>query len=283
MSDQDIWMPLYVRAFLTKTTQLSGEQAGAYLHLLLHSWLLGPLPDDDAKLARMARFSLRVWKTSLRSEVLSFFDLGPSGWTQKRLEIERLKATEISNAARRSANARWLKNKKTNDAVAHANEIRTQYSSPSPSDKKERKVPPTPKGGGSEFDLWWADYPRKDAKDGARRGYAKALKEGATAADLLDGLRRYQFNEDPKFIPMPTTWLNRGSWKAAGELRLNGQHHPAGAARQTVDRRYFTGTSHEIARLPRPQPSTHEHMAWVQAQEGFSYQLPEGFDVVDVV
>lgn len=133
MSDPDIWMPLFIRAFLTKTAHLSGEQAGAYAHLLMHSWVIGPLPDDDAKLARMSRFSLRVWRSSLRSEVMSFFDLGPNGWTQKRLEIERLKAMENSHVKANAAKARWLKTQETRDAHAYAQAMQETCSSPSPS------------------------------------------------------------------------------------------------------------------------------------------------------
>lgn len=64
------------------------------------------------------------------------------------------------------------------------------------------------------FDFFWLTYPRKVAKEGARRAFAKALQ--TTSADvILAGVRR--FAADPnlpekQFIPHPVTWLNRGSW-----------------------------------------------------------------------
>lgn len=66
------------------------------------------------------------------------------------------------------------------------------------------------------FAEWWAEYPRKDAKGDARKAYAKALKRASPAA-LLTGLRLYPFQRDPKFIPMPATWINQGRWESAGE------------------------------------------------------------------
>ncbi len=46
--------------------------------------------------------------------------------------------------------------------------------------------------------------------------YAKALKDGAKPAELLAGLRRFKFADDPQFIPYPATWLNRGHWQDEG-------------------------------------------------------------------
>jgi hypothetical protein len=64
------------------------------------------------------------------------------------------------------------------------------------------------------FDLFWSEYPRKVAKEGARKAFAKAEKM-VGAEIILAGVRR--FAADPnlpekQFIPHPATWLNRGSW-----------------------------------------------------------------------
>lgn len=68
------------------------------------------------------------------------------------------------------------------------------------------------------FSAWWKDYPRKDAKQDARRAYAKALRR-APASLLLSAVRIYPFNlVEPQFIPMPATWLNGGRWENAGEV-----------------------------------------------------------------
>jgi len=64
----------------------------------------------------------------------------------------------------------------------------------------------------ASFADFWSMYPRKVGKRAAMTAYAKALTR-ASAEDILDGLRRLlPTMTDPKFIPHPTTWLNRDGW-----------------------------------------------------------------------
>ena len=56
------WMPLWVGDFLGDTAHLNAAETGAYLLLLIHLWLNGTLPNDDRKLARIARTTPRQWR-----------------------------------------------------------------------------------------------------------------------------------------------------------------------------------------------------------------------------
>lgn len=73
---------------------------------------------------------------------------------------------------------------------------------------------PTTVSAPSDFDQWWALYPRKTGKIAAKAAYAKAMKS-VTAARLLLATKRYA--EDPNlpeatYIPHPSKWLNDGRW-----------------------------------------------------------------------
>ncbi len=92
------WMPLWVGDFLGDTAHLNAAETGAYLLLLIHLWLNGTLPNDDRKLARIARTTPRQWK-AMRDTIVQFFD---AGWTHERVTAERMRAAEIS-AKRRMA------------------------------------------------------------------------------------------------------------------------------------------------------------------------------------
>jgi hypothetical protein len=66
-----------------------------------------------------------------------------------------------------------------------------------------------------EFDQWYAKYPRKEAKDAAKKAFIKARKSAALQ-ELLLGLEQYINSvkgKDRQFIALPATWLNAGRWQ----------------------------------------------------------------------
>lgn len=75
---------------------------------------------------------------------------------------------------------------------------------------------PTPKSAtAAEFDQWYANYPKKEGKDAARKAFAKARK-AASLEELIDGLDRYRKatqSSERRFIANPATWLNAGRWQ----------------------------------------------------------------------
>ncbi|MEH6474459.1 MAG: DUF1376 domain-containing protein [Sneathiella sp.] len=78
-------MPLFVREYLVDTTQLSLEQSGAYLHLLMHAWIRGgSLVDDDKQLALYAKVSTKKWK-AIRIYLEPFWIVENGVWKNKRL------------------------------------------------------------------------------------------------------------------------------------------------------------------------------------------------------
>ena len=57
------FMQLYVSDFVGDTLLLSTEHIGAYLLLLIALWNAdGVLPNEEAKLARVARLSVKRWR-----------------------------------------------------------------------------------------------------------------------------------------------------------------------------------------------------------------------------
>ncbi len=84
------------------------------------------------------------------------------------------------------------------------------------------------------FDRWWSVYPRKTAKDAARRAYAKALRS-CLPSELLGAAERYRDDptRDPAFTAYPATWLNAGRWQDEGPVRPSARrtHSTTGATR----------------------------------------------------
>lgn len=65
-----------------------------------------------------------------------------------------------------------------------------------------------------EFEDFWRQYPRRpnNPKKTALASYLRARKS-ASAAEILAGLERYQFDPNPRFRPMAATWLNQRRWE----------------------------------------------------------------------
>jgi len=77
-----------------------------------------------------------------------------------------------------------------------------------------------------EFDQWYSKYPKKEAKDAARKAFAKARKS-ASLQELMDGLDRYVIavaGKQREYIALPATWLNAGRWQD----ELSSPSQPAG-------------------------------------------------------
>lgn len=84
------WMPFYVGDYLRDTGHLTAAEHGAYCLLLFHYWAAGSLPNDDRRLASIARHTMDEWLTSKPTLQAFFFD----GWKHKRLEAELRRAVD---------------------------------------------------------------------------------------------------------------------------------------------------------------------------------------------
>lgn len=102
----DIYLPLYVRDFITSTLGWSAEEKGHYLCLLMMQWDRGGLPDDLNRLERLSPGVSFVWE--FLEEKFPVCDDGKR--RNSRLEKHRTKAIELkerrSAAAKKAADAR---------------------------------------------------------------------------------------------------------------------------------------------------------------------------------
>lgn len=65
------------------------------------------------------------------------------------------------------------------------------------------------------FEEFWQLYPRKEAKKKAGDSFRKACVSEVVFADIMAGLSAQIEHKwrDPKYIPIPTTWLNGARWE----------------------------------------------------------------------
>lgn len=113
------WMPMYWSDFKADTEHLGALETGAYMMLIGHYWNTGGLPNDDTKMARIARMTPEEWEIA-KSTIAEFFQ---DGWRHKRIDIELSKNTDISERRSAAANKRW---KCKSNANAYASDMRLQ-------------------------------------------------------------------------------------------------------------------------------------------------------------
>jgi uncharacterized protein YdaU (DUF1376 family) len=114
MAKADAWMPLWIGDYLKDTSRLSLAEHGAYLKLLMDSWVNGPPSDDDAELCRVLGCLPSEWRR-IRPKIAGFFAISGGVWNHKRLKAEKAGAVEASGKAaakaRQAAEARWHRGK----------------------------------------------------------------------------------------------------------------------------------------------------------------------------
>lgn len=135
------FMQLYVGDYLADTLDLTTEQHGAYLLLLMTMWRHdAKLPNDPAKLSRIARVSARRWHM-VWSQIEHFFYVEGESIRNNRLDREHQKASSISEKRRASGaaggHAKALKD--NNAPIANATDL-PQHSQKS--DTREEKEEP---------------------------------------------------------------------------------------------------------------------------------------------
>jgi hypothetical protein len=134
-----------------------------------------------------------------------------------------------SQAGKRGAEALWQK--KRNAQKNDADRMQTAYESHSEpqcdsdeiamprerereKERKNLKTPSSKPAASTDFDTFWASYPRKIGKEAARKAFVKAITK-TTVGKIMDGVEQLRLEvagKDPQFTPHAATWLNAGRW-----------------------------------------------------------------------
>lgn len=139
-------------------------------------------------------------------QVHDYHDFQP---TAESVKAERAKARDRMQAVRSArSSVAGSSDVRANNTV----NITRSSSSPNPNPKEDQTLSAT--GVAGAFDDFWSLYPKKVGKQKAKAKFIVNAKR-VGAAVIIDGLKAQLptlRSADPKFIPHPTTWLERGSW-----------------------------------------------------------------------
>ena len=227
----DTWMPLLVDKYLGDTTDLTTEQHGAYLLLLMSCWKKGgELPADDARLRSITKLDPKPWAAS-RDLLMGFFERDGDVYRQKRLTAELVRATanleQKSAAGKASAAAR----KAQREANARSTAVETgvaadvqrgpqRLAKPTPTPTSLRsgisKASPSHPPGGGRFPEFWSAWPKSERKQDKKACLAKWVLKGYDAqadAILADiAIKRETTKWQEGYIEGPLVYLNNERW-----------------------------------------------------------------------
>jgi hypothetical protein len=101
-----------------------------------------------------------------------------------------------------------------NGACKSAKSLNTYINTNTSGEFIKEEKPTTP----NAFDLFWAAYPKRIAKDDAKKAFAKRKVTSALLEKMLSAIAKWKNTEQWKkdggqFIPNPASWLNAGRWE----------------------------------------------------------------------
>lgn len=182
-------MPVFLGDYLRDTGDLSAEEHGAYLLLLMRLWAArGHLSSDPSRLARLACVDPSRWD-AVWSVIGRFFDVFEGRLSQKRLLAELQRAQSMRAAAtdraKAGADARWGRRNTPQDASSIAQALPEQSSSNATSNAQavlEQCSPPSPRSPDPD-----PTPPEPDARVRAIHGDGATARAGEQSTPKLTG------------------------------------------------------------------------------------------------
>ncbi len=201
----------HLRDYLAKTRHLSLIEDLAYRRLLdAYYTAEGPLPASADACARL--ICMRDHAAEVEAVLSEFFVSTDGGWSNPRCEEEIERFRKMRTAGAHGAAKRWGNGGA--NGVPSPTPIATKNQEPRTRKKPTHKPPEGDEG----FDEFWSVYPKKDAKDPARKAWAKIAPDSALRDQIVAAVKARAQTKDwtkdgGQYVPMAATFLNQRRWE----------------------------------------------------------------------
>lgn len=187
----------YSSDFLTGTCCMSNEQKGKYITLMCLQHQKGHLSEKDMNKI-CGDYDEDIFDKFTKDEEGKFYN--------ERLEEEIQKRKKYSESRR----------------LNRQGKIKDKDDTPPKAEKQKKEEIDFSK----EFQEFYAQYPRKVAKQNALKAYKKAIENKISPEMILSGVQKYKEyiaaeKIDNQYIKHPASWLNSCGWEDEYEIKRN--------------------------------------------------------------
>ncbi len=216
------WFPFYYLDWLSDSdlVMMTYSEKGLFIDMLSRCYNEDGLSSDTKKLMRLFKCD-----ADDLSECMKMFYIKDEKLFNKKLDNikkdQKKISTSRSAAGKKSAEARKAKRlmKSTSveqvldfvDTNVQQNSTNTvQYNTEQNNKEKDKQKDDKLN---SDFEIFWADYPKKENKPNAKKTLLKYLKSGMTIEKICEAMNKSDaLRRDKQFIPNPQAWLNAEPW-----------------------------------------------------------------------
>ena len=183
--------------FEVKAGEYSDEEKGRLLLAMLRYAKDG----TEADLTGNERFVFPVFKAQIDEDIKAY-------------------DTKVANGSRGGRPVMRKEPEETENNREKPNETENNITEPEESEirKKEERRKKIEDRRDILFDRFWEAYPRKEAKQTAKKAFEKLNPDDGLLQKMLEAVERFkgsaQWKEDGgRFIPHPATWINQRRWE----------------------------------------------------------------------
>jgi len=184
---------------------------------------------NDVDLAVRELLNRGLWKRTKGGYLFhDWMQYQPAADVVRSTREKRAVAGRIGGLASGKARSKAEANSEAN-ASAHRSATVEPPTRPDQKKNNTSSSTASPSTDSPEFIRFWSAYPRRVGKGQARKAWATALKRGADPEAVIESAGRFaalRGNEDPKFTPHPSTWLNGERWNDSPDPAPTAQPGP---------------------------------------------------------
>jgi len=187
--------PLWVDAFQRDTQHLQADEVGAYMLILMAMWTRPAcdLPNDPARIARVARVSKRLWDSRVGPVIMAFLEVDGDVVISERLRKEAAYVErQVKQQSDRKVSEKSGKPRKTNKPGKSTddptdeprNHPSQQPNNPREEDKSSSKEE-------AAYQRYLEAHPRPVESDAGLAFFAALLAEGIDPAQIIASAEAY--------------------------------------------------------------------------------------------